>query len=166
MQRWHTAVALACSATGSWAVPAHRGGTDHQTRARTPLSWEPCELGQGQGRLLLRSRGVFLLLSTHSLEEYNFSHQPKAPVHSTAFVSPGERLAWVKAEVWMGNTAPSAEYLMGQNFLLGFNAQCKKGHDYFLKKAEAKAQRDEQVPAWLKVVPGLPSHVLCDSSFP
>lgn len=71
----------------------------------------------------------------------------------------------LKAEVGMGNTAPSAAYLMRQSFLLGFNAQCKKGHDYLLKKAEAKAQRDEQLPAWLKAGPGLPSHVLCDSSF-
>lgn len=63
----------------------------------------------------------------------------------------------------MENTA-SAEYLMGQSFLLGLNAQCKKGHDYFLKKAEAKAQSDEQVSAWLKAGSGLPSPVLCDSS--
>lgn len=65
----------------------------------------------------------------------------------------------------MGNSAPSSEYITEQRLLVGFNAQCKKGHDYFIKKPEAKALRDKQVPAWLKAEPGLPSHVQFDSSF-
>lgn len=71
----------------------------------------------------------------------------------------------LKAEVGMGNTALSGEYIMEQRLVLGFNVQCKKGHDYFLKKADAKAQRDKQVHVWLKAEPGLPSHVQCDFSF-